>query len=326
MSTCNHPSQNDKRHKVLCVWIFHDHRPGHLSQLKGLVDRLEAHALINAHWLDVATYGIKFSQILYRSQALNDLALKDLPPPDIILGAGHRTHTSVLLAGFVFKAFTVLLMKPSLPLSWFDAVICPWHDQIKDRPHVLATFGPINKITPPQANSLSKERHRHLILIGGPSKHFRFESTLVIQQVVQLCNENPAIQWTLSNSPRTPDDFFDLLSAQKPANLQLHDFQDAALPKLETLLCEAAMVWLSPDSMSMIYEALTAGAKVGLFDAETTSKHKKGRIALEIQHLIDSQRVLDFCARSSMLTRTEAPDFFWEAERAALWLLERCAI
>ena len=44
------------------------------------------------------------------------LAWRDLPTPDIVLGAGHRTHLSLLAARRVHRGKAVVLMRPSLPL------------------------------------------------------------------------------------------------------------------------------------------------------------------------------------------------------------------
>jgi mitochondrial fission protein ELM1 len=245
----------------LCIWFFHDQRPGHLKQLQGLASRLQAHARVDIIWLDIAKYRLSIRHLFKPTKALNKL-----PKPNIVIGAGHQTHFSVLLAAYHFKAFSTLIMKPSLPLGWFDAIICPEHDQVAASANILRTFGPLNSVTPPISSEQIKERTDHLILIGGPSKHYQFESEALLVQIQQLCQENSENQWILSNSPRTPADFLTQVKALNLPNLAIHDYAQSSLTPLDSLLIQSKIVWLTPDSMSMIFEALTAGARVGLFD------------------------------------------------------------
>ena len=51
------------------------------------------------------------------------------------------------------------------------------------------------------------------------------------------------------------------------------------------------MIWVSPDSVSMIFEALTSGASVGLLDIK---ENKKSRINNTIEFLILNDHVTTF--------------------------------
>jgi len=283
--------------------------------------RLQTHAHIEAIWLDIAEYRLGFRHMLSIPEAL-----KTLPKPDMIVGAGHQTHVSVLLAAHHFKAFSALIMKPSLPLSWFDAIICPEHDQVTASANILSTVGPLNSATPPSQTEHLRARNEHLILIGGPSKHFRFDEVALLTQIQQLCQETPEIHWTLSNSPRTPKHFLPQLRSLKLLNLTIHDYtQDLPAP-LEHLLIRSRFVWLTADSMSMIFEALTAGARAGLFESTARTGKHNSRIVKQVQSLRDRRKVLAFFERSAMFDKTEnQAEQLWETDRAAHWLLERYA-
>ena len=323
MSTSNHitPPRTEIIETALRIWFFHDHRPGHLKQLQGLAMRLQAHAHIEAIWLDIAEYRLGFRHMLSLPEAL-----KTLPKPDMIVGAGHQTHISVLLAAYHLKAFSALIMKPSLPLRWFDAIICPEHDQVPASANILSTVGPLNSVTPPSQIEQQRARNEHLILIGGPSKHFRFNDATLLTQIQQLCQETPEVHWTLSNSPRTPKDFLPQIALLKLPNLSIHDYtQDLPAP-LDHLLTQSRFAWLTADSMSMIFEALTAGTRAGLFEHTAQAGKQRSRIVKQVQALQGRRKVLAFPERSDMFDKTEnQAEPLWETDRAARWLLERYA-
>ena len=55
----------------------------------------------------------------------------------------------------------------------------------------------------------------------------------------------------------------------------------------------AKNIWVSPDSISMIYESLTSGASIGLFEM---LKKRKGRIYTSVDNLIIENHVTTFSA------------------------------
>ena len=71
-----------------------------------------------------------------------------LPTPDLLLGAGHHTHLSLLAARRIRGGKVVVLMRPSLPPGLFDLCLIPEHDAPPARPNVLATRGALNRIQP----------------------------------------------------------------------------------------------------------------------------------------------------------------------------------
>lgn len=311
MNCLNHPSSNEPVEKKLCIWVFHDARPGHLNQIKGLVSRMLAHEKCESHWFNVSQHKLKLRNVFH----LPDF-YKEYPKPDLVLGAGHKTHSSVLISGFIYKAFTSIIMKPSLPHYFFNAIICPEHDGLVDNKRILSTFGPINNIAHSNIDTSPDERRLNLILLGGTSKHFHFDRTDILQQVKDICEQSPTEQWTLSNSPRTPDETNEALHQLKLPNLSIQDYRDEHTISLQEALPNARFTWVTPDSMSMVFEALTGGGRVGLL----LSKPKQSnRITTQIRTLIDEGYV---CVHNTQNSLPSAPQSIpWEADRAALWLL-----
>ncbi|OGS93605.1 MAG: hypothetical protein A3K04_05075 [Gallionellales bacterium RBG_16_56_9] len=84
-------------------------------------------------------------------------------------------------------------------------------------------------------------------------------------------------------------------------------------------LARSGTVWVTPDSASMVFKALTAVAEVGVFDLLVNPESRVGRA---IAHLVDAQRITRFvnwCAHGKLNTNTHP---LAEADRCADWILE----
>lgn len=109
---------------ALVVWMVTDGKAGHLNQMRGLVHALGERAAVEPHTIPAPP----------RRRALAALATKrfapgeGLPDPDLILAAGHGTHLTALAARRARGGKLIALMRPTLPLRWFDLVIAPRHD------------------------------------------------------------------------------------------------------------------------------------------------------------------------------------------------------
>tara|TARA_R110001592_G_scaffold89971_5_gene264676 strand:- start:1803 stop:2798 length:996 start_codon:yes stop_codon:yes gene_type:complete len=324
MPSSNHLSETEANSKKLCIWIFHDAKPGHLSQLEGLVNRLSFHTACDTQWFDITKNKLNIQNLFFIPEFL-----KNQTTPDLIIGAGHSTHLSVLIAGIKLTAFTSLIMKPSLPSSFFDAVICPKHDGLKDSIKILNTTGTINKIIPESTTTESSKKNKHIILIGGPSKHFVFDEAQLISSIQKVCQNDTNKIWHLSDSPRTPKNFIATLKKLSIPNLKLYSFTDASFGKLNDVLNQSAFTWVTPDSMSMLYESLTSGTITAVFDMTPSKIRKPSRIVRQVQQLISEGSVINFQSWQESNGKTASMKFtppsltLWEADRAALWLLQR---
>ncbi len=302
-------STHDQQLRVLLIT---DGKPGHLNQLKGLLAQLQAHCDVHAEWLDL------------HAQPMSTWALwkqaRQSAPVDIVIGAGHRTHKAVLLLGR--HAFTCLLMKPSLPISWFDACVIPRHDQPRHSEAILVTDGVLNTVRPKPADR--PVSGQGLLLIGGASKHYAFDSESIQTQIEAILAQSSG-HWVLTDSRRTPADFLAqleqrLAQAGLSSAIRLYPHQETEPDWLPTQYQQADAIWVTPDSVSMVYESLTSGNPVGLFDL---SPQKSSRIASGISALIEQHQVTPFAhwALTHSLHAPAAP--FCEADRAATWLLSR---
>ncbi|MFO0977949.1 MAG: mitochondrial fission ELM1 family protein [Planctomycetaceae bacterium] len=264
---------------TLVVWRFLDGKAGHRNQVCGLTDALAR--LTECQLIDVP--------LSDRQKGLrsvwpgNQKNLRELPAPDLIVGAGHSTHIPMLMARRRFGGRIVVLMKPSLPLSLFDQCYIPVADGVRERGNVLCTEGALNRVVP--SNNL--DAGKGLMLIGGPSDHFAWSTAQVLEQVTEVIRKSPDMEWTLTTSRRTPPDF---VSQWKAMSLKgsLIPAEDTGPMWLPAQLREAGTVWVTADSVSMLYEALTAGGNVGLFELP---HRKTSRVTRGVNGLITQQRV-----------------------------------
>ena len=125
----------------------------------------------------------------------------DLPEPDLLVGAGHRTHLPVLVTRIVCGGRTVVLMRPTLPGRWFDLLFVPEHDRIRRKANVVETRG---VLCPAVAGD--RQRHTGLILLGGTSPHFHWSNRDVCHKIAAIVGEAPDVRWQVCDSRRTPED------------------------------------------------------------------------------------------------------------------------
>ncbi len=259
----------------LVVWLVVDGKPGHTNQSEGLAAALGDLLEIKIFRLPVLPFWkTLFGVLRHKNHALNFFS-----SPDIVIGAGHATHASLLLIKWLFKAKSIVLMKPSLPLFLFDLCLIPEHDGEKNRKQVITTKGVLNKVTA----SLHKQINQGVMLIGGPSKHYGWDSQKLLEQLQDIIAGMPHIEWFIANSRRTPKE-----TSQALQNIQSEKVHYCAVTDVEPdwlpgMLSESNYAWVTEDSVSMVYEALTAQNHVGLLPVPAI---KKSRVQRGVQQLV----------------------------------------
>ena len=105
----------------------------------------------------------------------------------------------------------------------------------------------------------------------------------MVQQIEHIIAAEPAIAWQISDSRRTPSDFRSALSASKVVAQCFTPFDQRPADWLQSTLTQATYAWVSTDSVAMIYEALSAGATVGLIDVPPRRDDRITRIAGDLR-------------------------------------------
>lgn len=287
------------------ILIINDGKPGHRNQSLGLAEALARKTPVE----------ISEREPMGRFEALR-LSLGGMLPelddrPDLLIGAGHATHLTLLALRRLYRVPAIVLMKPSIPMGFFDLCLVPEHDQPPKRPNIIATHGALNRMQPGD-----KVPDSGVILIGGPSRHYRWDEAGVLNQVQALLESEPR-DWLISSSRRTPAGTERALSA-----LYGNRFVPAAETGPDWLpqqLARAEVCWVTEDSASMVYEALTAGCRVGVLplSGEADNRIGKGIEQLTTQGMV--VRAPDW----SMSGLAAAGVVFNEAERCAEAVLER---
>lgn len=299
-----HQPQDD----ACVVWRLTDGKPGHENQTLGLCRALD-------HLLPIERIDIPVRPKLTH---LFDWLVgrfpggSNLPAPDLILGAGHATHFALLAARKKYGGRSVVLMKPSLPLSLFDLCIAPQHDQI-DADNVIITRGVLNPI---EASPLLP-KEQVLFLIGGNSGHFDWNDNLVIGQVLSIAGTGTRSHFMLTNSRRTPISFLSGLKERSQDNLEIIPWEQTDSGWIGSQLSRSHTVWVTEDSVSMIYEALTSGAAVGLLQLPGK---RQGRVVRGIKSLVTDRQVTPFNVWQSDQEMVQQTAPFNEARRCADWI------
>lgn len=294
--------------RPLVLWLITDHKPGHRNQLEGLRLAFERLGETQTHWLSARPPG----------KALLDWGLRRFPPghalpdPDLIVVAGHRTHLGGFAARRARGGRLVALMRPSLPTRFFDACVIPLHDDAPAGEHILRTRGVLNPMQPG-----IKTPGSAAILVGGSSRHFRWDDDAVAQSIEALLTRWPKA--LVTDSRRTPASLRGRLATLAGARYQA--WEDCQAGWLATTLACTETAWITADSVSMVYEALTAGCATGLIElvpaSDTPGKIAAGLASLEQDRLIVTLSKL--ITSGTMPDRPATP--LAEADRIAAQLL-----
>ena len=302
-----------REESAVVVWRFIDGKPGHEKQSRGLLQGIESIHPIAVFEIDVRLKSFFWRQFWRQVLCRLRGETPDLPEPDLLIGAGHRTHLPLLMARIACGGRTVVLMKPTLPHRCFDLVFVPEHDCVPRKANVIETRG---VICPAVVDD--KERDKGLILLGGTSPHFRWSNRDVCDKVAAIVAASPDIHWQVCDSRRTPVDLPDYLP--DAGNLTFRHWQATPAGFLEESLPKTGYAWVTADSASMLYESLSAGARVGVIDLQPTSPRNKHVRA--IRKLVAEGQVTSM-ASDCRLRTSDPPGFVPENQRCAAITVDR---
>lgn len=312
----------------MIIWVVSDGKPGHTNQTLGLVQALQrqANEPVESILIDLSeTKGVKNWAIAFH------FSPKDPKwrSPDFIIAAGHKTHIPTLLLAKKWKAKSILCMKSSLPTSFFDANIIPYHDFMK--PHDLPqweaftqkinqksglypTLGAMHRVLPNPRIPKSQK----LILIGGPSKNFGWDTDSLISSL-QKITQNSTQDFYLTTSRRTPAEVIPALEKTMPPHVHIFPVEKTDRDWVPQHLEKSSEVWVTQDSVSMMFEALGSGARVGLLTVPNLNPTSKVNLGIDL--LIQQNYVLPFSTWDKKGWDDFSPKTLLEADRIARQLL-----
>ena len=297
------------------IWHISDNRPGHDNQCLGLVQALQQLRPCDYFKIDRSPLPHLMLSLARRRYPGSDA----LPDPELIMGAGHATHASMLCVRLIRGGRTVVLMKPSLPASWFDLCLVPAHDNPDASPETIITEGALSRIIPGAAH----DPGAGLMLIGGVSRHYRWDPTLLLAQINHIADKEAAVNWVITDSPRTPAATSQLLNLINKNNIAYRRHRELDRSWLPTQLARAGQTWITEDSVSMIYEALTSGTAVGLLGVPAQHRHRVTRIPEHLRAKNMATLYQDWKAGTALAA---PPCILNESARCAALLLQKLAL
>ncbi|MDF1591686.1 MAG: mitochondrial fission ELM1 family protein [Desulfobacterales bacterium] len=279
----------------LRVVSFWDGRLGHEKQTRGVLNALskltvieEAHRMVNPlSWAERIRAWLSFIALLIRPVVPRHGENR----ADLIIGTGSATHIPMLLfKKKCARARVVTCMTPDFPFrDRMDLCFVPQHDRQKLLDNIFKTIGPPNNV----AYTDTHDHRRGLILVGGldPKSH-HWDSEALMDQVKTLVKKRPDLRWTISSSPRTPQETLHQLEDLAARIDGVEFFNSINTPPgwIEQQYQQNLTVWVTADSVSMVYEALTAGCRVGILPVRWRQKYNK------------FQQSLDFLAANNYVT------------------------
>ena len=294
------------------IWQLADGKPGHENQSLGLIEAIGRRLPVSVHRIDLSEVKGPIARLKSGFRQTHGLGT-----PGLIVGAGHATHVAMI--GLARRTGTpcVVLMKPSLPCGLFDLCLVPQHDLRGGIPgnNVVPTVGALNRVR----QNGNPTRSGGLVLLGGPSSTHGWDSALTLDAIGRITAANPDQSWALTDSRRTPEGVRDEIRARFP-HIELFPHEETDRAWLPARLAGAAEVWVTEDSISMIYESLSSGARVGLLPVP---RKKSGRVSRGIDQLVEDGLATPFQSWSRTGTLPPPARTLREADRCAALILER---
>ena len=314
----------EKEEAPLQVLAYLDGRPGHEKQTRGILNALSRLTTIDVAYRSIGPLSTADSVRQWlsylRPKALSDKKEIDSRPFDLIIGTGTHTHIPMLLMKRRTGSPVVTCMGPARSLRRkIDLCLIPGHDLPRPARNILVTNGPPNLS---EAGS-GHDRNRHLILVGGRDEKSHFwDSEMTIAHIQSLIDDASEVSWTISSSPRTPEETIKRLTALADERPGISFYSSRETPRgwVESAYAKHEVVWVTADSISMIYEALSAGCRVGILPVRW--KRSRNKFQQSIDNLVQNGFAVMFTpGRAS--PPPPAPPPLDEASRCAREILKR---
>ncbi len=306
---------------MLHVVAIVDGRAGHDKQTFGLIAALRRYQSVSVTLVkvDLSLLGKITAFLQFLFPFLAPLKKKE-KEADLILCAGGKTHFPALMRKRKYGLPVCTCMTPGFGFrSLFDLCFVPEHDGLAASANIVPTLGPPN----PNANRGKHKQKRGLVLVGGKDKNSHlWREERLLAQIKELIEKSGQWQWVISSSPRTPKSTVDKLRSLALAgeDILFFDYRETPDGWVEEQYQKAEVTWITSDSVSMVYEALTAGCKVGIFPIKWRNKGSK--FAVNERLLLQRALALSFDDWQKGVNYLPAQEFN-EAQRCADIIMEK---
>ena len=210
---------------------------------------------------------------------------------DILIGAGHKTHSILLKNKKNQKKTTkvIAILSPTFYKSKFDIICTPSHDKHKfnSKDNVIFYEGSLVTV------SLKETREDVvMIAIGGKNKHYIFDQDHIYDQMEYFLSINSNKHCYIFNSRRTPREISKKISSQYKDNERITfvDFYDnKSNISIEEIMHQSQSKLITRDSVNMVYESLSCKGDTYLFDMHV--KRGSNKVVENINMLIKNRKI-----------------------------------
>jgi len=243
---------------------------GMISQAEGMAKALKTefqHKIVRLNW--------PWNYIPTKLTPISEIILKDRGyinennNLDLIISCGRKSVIpSILLKKKNKKIFTIHIQDPKINCQYFDTIIAPEHDNLKEK-NVISSRGAIHYITQTEiegaknylTNKIQGEKIVSLIL-GGPTKSYSFSDKALIKIFNEIKSNfiSSGYKAIVIPSMRTPQRIINLANEEflKEAFIVQSVDKQAYLSSLAL----ADKIVVTCDSTSMISEAAASGKPI----------------------------------------------------------------
>jgi mitochondrial fission protein ELM1 len=201
---------------------------------------------------------------------------------------------------------------------WFDLCLVPAHDlsSRRERRGIVRTRGALNRIP----ENIPVKQERGVILVGGPSKHYGWAAEELQKAIITVTAATPELEWVIGDSRRTPEGFLSALSSGG-IRATCVPWQQTAPDWLPAQLLAAKEAWVTEDSISMLHEAVTAGARTGVLP--TPVRRDRARVLNAVRGLVADGYATWYADWAQNGRHLMLPKHLHETGRCADVILER---
>ena len=210
---------------------------------------------------------------------------------DILIGAGHKTHSILLKNKKNQKKTTkvIAILSPTFYKSKFDIICTPSHDKHKfnSKDNVIFYEGSLVTVS-------IKETREDVVMIaiGGKNKHYIFDQDHIYDQMEYFLSINSNKHCYIFNSRRTPREISKKISSQYKDNERITfvDFYDnRSNISIEEIMHQSQSKLITRDSVNMVYESLSCKGDTYLFDMH--AKRGSTKVVENINMLIKNRKI-----------------------------------
>ena len=144
---------------------------------------------------------------------------------------------------------------------------------------------------------------------------------MLIKQITKILDANSSIKWSLTSSRRTPPSTTAEIEKLPKEQVKVLPFETTDKDWLPRELSMSTHVWVTEDSVSMVYEALSSGAKVGLLPIPR--KSTRSRVVCGLKSLMQEGHLMNYRENQADLAKFKNPPPLNEAKRVAKIVAER---